>query len=151
MPPRYPSNERYPRFSRCVGISVPPQYIYIDYDHPVIHSLRACIPLIVPYRGRPMYGPERAHRLCLNYIVPNSLVAHIPRADDVVSSKHFFPLANKRTRIDTPFKDRVFSPCPPRYRSAVRASHHVRNSMSTPELATRRAHGPLLVLYFSCI
>lgn len=64
-------------------------------------------PLIVPYRGRPVFGLERSHRLCLNYIVPNSLVAHIPRADDVVSSQHFFPLATKRTHIDTPFKDRA--------------------------------------------
>ena len=54
-----------------------------------------------------MFGLERSRRLCLNYIVPNSLVAHIPRADDVVSSPHFSPLATKRTHIDTPFKDRA--------------------------------------------
>ena len=81
--------------------------MYIDYGHAVIHAVRTCIPLIVPYRGRPVFGLERSRRLCFNYIVPISLVAHIPRADDVVSSQHFLPLATKRTHIDTPFKDRA--------------------------------------------
>ena len=48
-----------------------------------------------------------AHIVYVRNTVANSLVAHIPRADDVVSSQHFFPLATKRTRIDTPFKDRA--------------------------------------------
>ena len=69
--------------------------------------MRACVPLIVSYRGRPVYGLERTHRLFFKYIVPNSLDAHIPRADDVVSSPHFFPIATKRTRIDTRLKDRA--------------------------------------------
>ena len=60
-----------------------------------------------------MYDLERPHRLCLKCIVPNSLVKHIPRADDVVSSDDFFPLCNERTRTNVRFKDRAVYSLPP--------------------------------------